>query len=281
MRYKWLVIKVISLFVLSIQCVIAQISVPNTQEVNPRRLSVSLNKTSNLIFPAAIKGVDRGSSSIIAQIASGGENILQLKAAKESFLQTNLSVITADGEFYSFLVDYSPDPKPLNLIFASDSIRPTAMVVVSNGDLDKTQLEKVTDSIKQQKAFMHRSSSNQKMQVTITGLYLSNRLSWIALKATNRSLIPFEIEPVIVIVKDRITRKREALQDVVLPVLYQSKTNFLPGKDSCIILIALRQFTLPTSKYLKIRVTEKNGGRSVDLKVRHGQIVRARLIAKP
>jgi conjugative transposon TraN protein len=280
MRYKWLVVKAISLFVFSIQCVVAQVSVPNTREVNPRKLGVSLNKTSNLIFPAAIKGVDRGSNSIIAQIASGGDNILQLKATTETFEQTNLSVITADGKFYSFLIDYSADPKPLNLIFTADSVVGPRMVLVPNGDLDKTRLEKVADSVGRQRVFMHRSVSNQKMQFTLTGLYLSNQLSWIALKATNRSLIPFEIEPIIVTAKDRRTRKREAMQEVVLPILYQSNPKVLPGQDSCVILIALHQFTLPTSKYLNIRVTEKNGGRIVNLKVSHGQIVRARLIRK-
>ncbi|RYZ81703.1 MAG: DUF4138 domain-containing protein, partial [Proteobacteria bacterium] len=124
------------------------------------------------------------------------------------------------------------------------------------------------------------SVSNQKMQFTLTGLYLSNRLSWVALKASNQSLIPFEIEPIVVTVKDRKTRKREAMQEVVLPVLYQSNPTVLPGKDSCVILIALHQFTLATSKSLNIRVTEKYGGRMVNLKVRHGLIVRARLIPK-
>jgi conjugative transposon TraN protein len=280
MRHKWLVVKATSLFVFSIQCVMAQVSVPNTREVNPRPLSVSINKTSNLIFPAAIKGVDRGSSFIIAQIASGGDNILQLKATTETFEQTNLSVITADGKFYSFLVDYSADPKPLNLIFTADSVVGPRMVLVPDGDLDKTRLEQVADSVRRQKAFMLRSVSNQKMQFALTGLYLSHRLSWVALKASNQSLIPFEIEPLIVTVKDRKTRNREAMQEVVLPIVYQSNPKVLPGKDSCVILIALHQFTLPTSKYLNIRVTEKNGGRMVNLKVRQGQIVRARLITK-
>jgi len=45
----------------------------------------------------------------------------------------------------------------------------------------------------------------------------------------------------------------------------------LPGKNSCIILIALHQFTLPTSKYLNIRVSEKHGDRMVNLKVRHAR----------
>jgi conjugative transposon TraN protein len=280
MWYKYLVVKVFALFVFSTQVVIAQLSVPLATELDARRLSVSVSKTSNLIFPAAIKGVDRGSSSIVAQIATGGENILQLKAAKESFPQTNLSVITADGKFYSFLVDYSVEPKPLNLILAGDSIEYQKRAIASNVPFDKGQAKKVGKTVALQEAFMHRSSSNQKMQVTVTGLYLTDQLSWIALKATNRSLIPYEIEPIVVTVKDRIAGKREAIQELALPVIYQSKMNVLPGKGSDTIVIALHQFTLPTNKYLNIRMSEKNGGRIIDLKVRHGQIVRARLIRK-
>ena len=39
-------------------------------------MNVSFEKTSNLIFPAAIKSVDRGSEAVLAQKAPGVENIL-------------------------------------------------------------------------------------------------------------------------------------------------------------------------------------------------------------
>lgn len=62
-----------------------------------RHLEIAFLKTTNIVFPFAIKSVDRGSKDILAQKAGGIENILQLKAAKEDFPETNLTVVTADG----------------------------------------------------------------------------------------------------------------------------------------------------------------------------------------
>src|SRR4051794_30412871 len=73
--------------------------------IEPYPLKITLNKTTILVFPYAIKGVDRGSADVLAQKAKGVENILLLKAGKENFSETNLSVITADGKLYSFLLD--------------------------------------------------------------------------------------------------------------------------------------------------------------------------------
>src|SRR3954470_1354464 len=86
--------------------------------IEPYPLKITLNKTTNLIFPYAIKSVDRGSADVLAQKAKGVENILLVKAARENFPETNLSVITADGKLYSFVLNYISNPPAINLSFA-------------------------------------------------------------------------------------------------------------------------------------------------------------------
>lgn len=86
------------------------------QSLEPYRLEVSFHKTLHLIFPAAVTYVDLGSSDIIAGKADGVENVVRVKAAVEKFLsETNFSVITSDGSFYSFNVVYSDDPSAVNI----------------------------------------------------------------------------------------------------------------------------------------------------------------------
>src|ERR1022692_904991 len=87
--------------------------------IEPYPLQVGINKTTNLIFPYEIKSVDRGSRDVLVQKAKGIENVLQVKAAIQNFIATNLSVITADGKLYSFIVHYTNDPPLLNLSFAA------------------------------------------------------------------------------------------------------------------------------------------------------------------
>jgi conjugative transposon TraN protein len=86
--------------------------------IEPYHVAVAFSKTTNIIFPYSIVSVDIGSQDVLAQKAKGVENILQIKAAKENFPQTNISIITADGSLTSFLVDYAEQPAVLNLSLA-------------------------------------------------------------------------------------------------------------------------------------------------------------------
>lgn len=86
------------------------------QGIVPYRLEVTFNKTVHLIFPSAVKYVDLGSTDIIAGKSDGVENVVRVKAAVEGFSEeTNFSVITSDGTFYSFVVVYADQPAMLNI----------------------------------------------------------------------------------------------------------------------------------------------------------------------
>lgn len=75
------------------------------------RISLSTAKTVSLIFPSHVQSIDRGSDLIIVQKAT--ENIVKVKAVKDSFPETNLTIITADGKLYSLILDFKKDPSIL------------------------------------------------------------------------------------------------------------------------------------------------------------------------
>ena len=101
-------------------------------------MEITFNKTTNLIFPYSVKSVDRGSKDILVQQPKGTENIIQIKAGKPKFTQTNLSVITIDGKLYSFIVDYTSQPNQLNIIVqnknAIDSILKQTVILTLKND---------------------------------------------------------------------------------------------------------------------------------------------------
>ncbi|MDI1305243.1 MAG: DUF4138 domain-containing protein [bacterium] len=92
-----------------------QISKNSLSEIEPDSLAIGYSKTTNIVFPYAIKSVDRGSQDVLVQKAKGLENILQIKAAKQGFIQTNLTVVTADGKLYSYVLNYDEQSPQLNL----------------------------------------------------------------------------------------------------------------------------------------------------------------------
>ena len=81
-------------------------------------VELPFNKTISIIFPSPIKSVDLGSRDIIADKASDVENVLKVKASKVGFNETNYSVITTDGKFYSFVANYNEQPSLLALNLA-------------------------------------------------------------------------------------------------------------------------------------------------------------------
>ena len=71
--------------------------------IPPYALEVTFNKTVHVIFPSAIRYVDLGSADLLAAKADGTENVLRVKAALRDFSrESNLSVITEDGNYYTF-----------------------------------------------------------------------------------------------------------------------------------------------------------------------------------
>src|SRR5688572_643489 len=87
-----------------IVCLICAIGLTLIVFAQTSSLCIATDKTTSLIFPFAIKHVDRGTKDVLVQPVKEADNILLVKAATNNFSETNLSVITSDGSVYSFAV---------------------------------------------------------------------------------------------------------------------------------------------------------------------------------
>jgi conjugative transposon TraN protein len=86
--------------------------------VPPHGLEVTYDKTVHVIFPSEVRYVDLGSPDLIAGKADGAENVIRVKATVRNFPnETNMSVITEDGSFYTFNVKYASIDARRNGIF--------------------------------------------------------------------------------------------------------------------------------------------------------------------
>ena len=82
-----------------------------SQMIPSHGLEITYDKTVHVIFPASVKYVDLGSTNLIAGKADGAENVIRVKATTRNFREeTNMSVITEDGNFYTFNVKYADEP---------------------------------------------------------------------------------------------------------------------------------------------------------------------------
>jgi conjugative transposon TraN protein len=265
MKCKCVFVKVVMLGLLSTK-LFAQNE--NYSFIPPSNLKITCNKTTNLIFPFAVQSVDRGSKDILVQQPKGIENIVQLKADKPNFSQTNLSIITVDGSLYSFTIDYAPQPTQLNVVvknnnlITSDSSKKQTVKLSSgnNEALFKTIAQKIDAS----KPVLNKRVSLNKMQLRVRGIYVNNDIVYFRLQVKNKSNISFDIDNVRFSIKDGQESKRTATQEIQLTPVYNYKAlNKVQADSIASCIIAFPKFTVPDSKYLLIDVLEKNGSRNL------------------
>jgi conjugative transposon TraN protein len=244
-------------------------------------ISVCVNKTSNLIFSYPIIAVDRGSTAIIAQKAKGAENVLQLKADKENFHPTNLSVITSDGKLFSFLVSYSPDPPALNVSFPADSSAHLSdhQIQLTAERLDDAILTEDASVIGKQKHFLHQQVSSEGIRLRLCGVYIKDQLLWFTFEIMNNSFLDYNPDYLRCYIQDKTKTARSAIQETEVPVLYP-KTLIppVPGKKKKHFALAFAPFTFSGNKKMVVEISEKNGGRLLMLSADNKETLKARPI---
>lgn len=103
----------VTLLVLSLLIIIVCATSACAQS-NIKPISLKMNDIKYLLldFPAEIKYADLGSEDVVAEKSVHG-NILKIKAGIPYFEKTNISVVTTDGKYHSFVVEYDANPKYL------------------------------------------------------------------------------------------------------------------------------------------------------------------------
>ncbi|WP_037316045.1 conjugative transposon protein TraN [Salegentibacter sp. Hel_I_6] len=256
-------------------------------KIAPYRIEVTYNKTSHLIFPTTIRYVDLGSEYLIAGKAEDAENVLRVKAAVRDFEpETNFSVITDDGRFYSFNVFYSTDPLVLsydllNTFKALDKPKGNAVFFEELGNSSPSLISLIMETIyKQDKRTLKRISDKSfGIQFTLKGIYIHNGKYYFHTELSNQTNVPFEIDFINFKVVDKKKAKRTAVQENPLTTLRTYKPlDKINGKTTNRNIFLINQFTIANDKMLLIEVFEENGGRHQRLKVKNSDLIKAQLI---
>ena len=266
----------IFLFLSSISAFSQNANSVNTSSIEPYPLAIGYEKTTNLVFPFAIKSVDRGSQSILAQKAKGVENILQIKAGKEGFEETNLTVITAEGKLYSFLLNYAQQPSMLNLSFEI----PKPLVkdaFFSSGNYNEAEIQAYSKAVAVEKKKVHGIKDKKYgMRFRLDGLFIRDNVMFFRIKTSNQSNINYDIDQLRFFIRDRKKAKRTATQEIeIKPIYIQNDTLTIKGQSEHIFVFALPKFTIPDQKYLAVQLMEKNGGRHLKLDIKNRKIIKA------
>lgn len=251
----------------------------NKQRIEPLGLAISCTKTTNLLFPYNIKSVDKGIRDVLVQKARGVENVLQLKAGKENFTETNLSVITADGKLYSFILHYASEPSELNIVFEKETDSKFNQAIFPDSSNVK-ELQSNSEWVKDQPRMWSRKRDHRfGMHLQLNGLYIDHNVLYYQLELRNATLINYDVDLIRFFVKDRQQSKRTASQELIQePLFVSGNVQVIEGNSHHIIVVALPKFTISDKKELIVQVMEKNGGRHLSLKLGNKSIVKAKAI---
>lgn len=248
----------------------------NTSSIEPYHLAITCSMTTNLIFPYSIKSVDRGSQDVLAQKANGVENILQIKAAEENFEKTNLTVITGDGELYSFILNYAKSPSVLNLVLRKKTVK-TPDAYFPPEKHNEAEIKSYAKKAITEKDKLHGVKDKKYgMAFRLDGLFIHHEVMYYRIRIANHSNINYDIDQLRFFIRDQKKAKRAASQEIEMKPLYvQNDTSIVAGQTEHCFVFALPKFTIPDKKYLIIQLMEKNGGRHLALKVHNRKIIKA------
>lgn len=256
--------------------------------IQPYDVQVTYDKTSHLIFPSAIRYVDLGSEHLIASKAEDAENVLRVKASVKAFEEeTNFSVITDDGRFYSFNVQYSSFPQSLSYDLhtmqkAADKASTSYVLFEELGKTTPSLAVLILKTIykNNKRIVKHIASESFGIKFSLMGIYIHNGSYYFHTQLENRTNVPFSIDFMSFKVVDKKTARRTASQQIPLVPLRIYKTpDEIPGKITDQNVFLLDQFTITDDKQLLIEIFEKNGGRHQTLELENSDLVKARLIS--
>lgn len=262
-----------------------------SQMIPPHGLEITYDKTVHVIFPSPVRYVDLGSTDLIAGKADGAENVIRVKATTKNFRQeTNMSVITEDGNFYNFNVKYADEPLLLNVemcdfIHDGETVnRPNNAMEIYLTELDNESPRLVRLIMKSvyerdKRRIRHIGCKRFGVQFLLKGLYSHGGLLYFHTQIKNTSHVPFDVDFVTFKIADKKLVKRTAMQEqVAYPLRAYNYVTRVDGKKSECTVFALPKFTIPDGKKLVVEMYEKQGGRHQTFELENEDLVQAETI---
>lgn len=256
----------------------------NQARLESYKMEVTYNKTTHLLFPSPIKYVDLGSENLIANKADDVTNVLRVKASTRDLEEeTNFSVVTEDGKFYSFDVFYSSYPDTLNydlLKLQRNNEKEYAADVIfdamdgSSSSLTEMMMQTLYKNPK--RTIKHIGNKSFGIQFLLRGLYVHEGKYYFIIHLKNSGSIPYPVDFINFKIVDEKKIKRTVVQDRILsPLRNYSTISKVEEHDEAFDIFLLDQFTLMEGQILEIEILEKNGGRHLKMQVTNNDLIGA------
>lgn len=245
-----------------------------------KSIEIAFTKTTSIVFPYAIKSIDRGSPDILVQKAKGVENVLFIKAGVQHFRQTNLTVVTADGRLYGFIVNYDEQCPVLN-VKTEDEQGSDREILFSLENENQKKIELYSRlALYKKKKVDGLSRTRYQIRLQVNGISVNQDIMFFRLLLENRSKINYDVDQLRFFIRDQKKAVRTASQELEMePVYVTSKISQVADLSELSAVFALPKFTIPEKKILVIQLIEKHGGRHLELTIKNNDLVNLDVLA--
>ena len=274
---------------------------------------VSGLKMTNLVFPVAVWPAVKVSRDVLMQRPKGIENVIELKAMRRNFPETNISVYGRDGRLYSFVLHYVEDTAVLNFrvvvdgasilpagvsaglgavggVVAGSSATPGSVggiaglsdraVIFTGLPVDGVTLDSDAVMLARRRGLIGRSVVVSGLRLWLKGVYLRDSLLWICLGMYNRTPIGFAPAYLRVYVEDKKRIKRTASQQVTVVPVYPPRLAAVRGNSGASLALGLTPFVPARGKRLVVEMADSSGGRVLVLRVKGKKVLVAKVVER-
>lgn len=251
-----------------------------SQSVKANNVQLSYAKTTSLVFPYAVKSVDRGSQDILVQKAKGVENILLLKAGKQNFTQTNLTVVTADGKLYGFVLNFDELCPTLTLTaeYSSNSDKEALFSAENQNQKEVQQYSQL--ALSKKKKISGLSTSRFSVQLRVNGIFIHQDVMYFRVLLGNNSRINYDVDQLRFFIRDQKKSKRTASQELeIMPLFATSDISKISDQSEVTLVFAIPKFTIPEKKLFSLELIEKNGGRHLKLNIKNSDLTNLEILS--
>lgn len=244
-----------------------------------KKVQLSYLKTTSIVFEYPIKSIDKGSQEVLVQKAKAVENILLVKAGRENFAETNLTVVTADGKLFGFILTYDALCPDLNLIMDSGGSL-NQDILFSQENENQKQIQQYALLALSKKAKI-KGLKTQKFDIKLqlNGLFIYQDVLYYRIVLGNASPINYDVEQLGFFICDQKKSKRTASQEIeILPIFSSTKVATIPAESEVMVVFAIPKFTIPEQKNLTITLLEQNGERQIELSIKNSDLSKLQVL---
>lgn len=249
--------------------------------MRPPVIAVNDNQQSHLIFPDKIMYVDYGTEDVEVAKASGVDNIVAVRASAPFPSETNVSVVTQSGRFYTFDLKFADKPSRLSYVVdPAAKAEGKRVALLDNKELNSVQREDLRKKVNACFPSLNKLHKDYAgIRFSITNIIIDKDILFFKFRLVNYSNIDYVPDFVRFYIQDSKFRKKTAIQQIEqIPLFFFDYPERIGAHETRDFTAALNKFTIPDKKKLVIEMQEREGGRHFLYKLDNGPIISAEIL---